>query len=295
MAKTSYQLVPPEIDQSYKRALQSGDRFQIPVVKRKSLFTSRNSKKGLSQKSLMPELAPVWAGFDSTTKTNWENAGVFDGLTGWKEFLKDTALRRANGGTGYATPQTDRQCNVGRMHVESPATGFTLEQLHPNNYYVQKKVRGTKSQYVPVLVTEHLFLPLTIGISYRADLTTLSGGGSARFFVEVYSHYQGRELTTKLEIPFNLDGNWHVEEETLTGAFGVVRGYTAFIQIENCHGDLYFDNVRIEHSGQNWCRDPHCNNIAQDFTKAFYQIPKTWGVDILPDGAFYRSFYYGMM
>lgn len=295
MAKVSFKLVPPELDQTYKSALQSGDRFTYSVIKTKSPFVSRNSKKGLSQKSLMPILAPVWANFDTNTKNNWNSAGAREGLTGWKEFLKDTALRRANDGTGYSTPQTDRQCNVGRMHVESPATGFTLEQLHPNSYYVRKKVRGTKSQYNPQIVTEHLYIPLTIGISYRASLTQLTGGGSARFYAEVYSHYQGRDLVTVLELPFNLDGNWHINEVTMSQCFGVVRGYTVFIEILNCHGDLYFDNVKIIHSGLNWARDPHCNNISQTFTNAFYQVTKAWGVDSLPDGCYYHSFYYGMM
>lgn len=317
MATISYKIVPPEFDQTYKKTLQSGDRFVSSVIKRKLTFTSRNSKKGLTQKSLMPSLSVVWNNLDTVTKNNWNSAGAREGLTGWKEFLKDTALRRANGGEGFSTPQDDRQCNVGRITLQSPATGIALEQLHPNNYYVLKKVRGTKSQYNPQLITEHVFLPLTIRMSYRADLQFLNGGevvgagnffaglsrageevtggGVARFYVEVYSHYQGRDLKTVLELPFNCDGNWHIESATLTGVFGVVRGYTAIIELDNCNGDFYFDNVSIEHSGLNWCRDPHCNNISQSFTGAFIQIPKAWDVDNLQDGATYHSFYYGMM
>lgn len=295
MAKIGVKIIPPELQDHYKKALQSGDRFTLSVIKTKRLFSSRNSKKGLTQKSLIPELSQVWANFDSYAKTNWNNAGAKEGLTGWKEFLKDTCIRRANGGTGFATPQTDRQCNVGRMTVQSPATGFTIQQLHPNSYYVMKKVRGTKSQYNPQVVAEFISLPFTIGISYRADLVPASGTPRARFFIEVYSHYQGLEIVTPLEINMSLDGNWHVATETLTGVIGKVRGYDAFIQIENARGDLYFDNVRLEHSGQNWARDPHCNNINQTYTKAFYQIPKAWDVDNLPDGCFFDFFYYGMM
>ena len=295
MAKTTFQLIPPELENTYKKALQSSDRYYIPAVQRKRLFTSRKSKKGLSQKSLIPVLAPVWQAFDNTTKTNWNNAGAVEGLTGWKEFLKDTALRWANGGTGYSTPQTDRQCNVGRIHIASPATGMTIEQQHPNVYYVQRKVRGTRSQYQPVLVAERLYLPLTIGLSYRVALTNSGGTASARFFVDVISFYQGNTITTPLTLHLNFDGNWHTEQVTLSSIIGEVRGYTAYIEVLNASGDVYFDNVRIEHSGQNWARDPHCNNIEQDFTKAFYQIPKNWGVDSIPEGAYYRSFYYGMM
>jgi hypothetical protein len=295
MAQVSFKSVPPELEEHYKKALQSGDRFSLSVIKTKRLFTSRTYKKGLSQKSLIPVIAPVWASFDSVTKTNWSNAGLYEGLTGWKEFLKDTAIRRANGLTGYSTPQTDRQCNVGRMTVASPATGFTIQQSHPNTYYVMKKVRGTKSQYNPQIVAEYLSLPLSIGISYRADLVSAGGTPHARFFVEVYSNYQGLEITTPLEIDFNLDGNWHVEFVTLTGVIGVVRGYTAFIQILNARGNLYFDNVNINHSSETWARDPHCNDINQTFTKAFYQVPKHWDTDSLPTGCFFDSFFYGMM
>lgn len=295
MAKISVSIIPPELLTHYKNALQSGDRFVYSVIKTKRLFTSRTSKKGLTQKSLIPELSAVWNSLGSVAQNNWSLAGAKEGLTGWKEFLKDTAIRRANGGSGYATPQTDRQCNVGRMTVEAPATGFSIQQLHPNTYYVKKKVRGTKSQYNPQIVAEYISLPFTIGISYRADLVSSGGTARARFYVDVYSHYQGLELITPLEIDFNLDGNWHVAENTLSGVIGVVRGYTAYIQILNARGNLYFDNVRLEHSGQNWARDPHCNNINVTFTKAFYQVPKTWDVDSLPSGCFFDSFYYGMM
>lgn len=295
MAQVSFRSIPPELEEHYKKALQSGDRFTLSVIKGKRLFTSRTYKKGLSQKSLIPELSQVWKTFDSGAKTNWQNAGNYEGLTGWKEFLKDTAIRRANGGIGYSTPQTDRQCNVGRMTVESPATGFTIQQLHPNTYYVMKKVRGTKSQYNPQIVAEYVSLPLEIGISYRADLVSASGTPRARFFVEVYSNYQGLEIITPLEIDFNLDGNWHVDTATLSGVIGVVRGYTAYIQILNVRGNLYFDNVNINHSSQNWARDPHCNDINQTFTKAFYQVPKHWDINSLPTGCFFDSFFYGMM
>jgi hypothetical protein len=56
-------------------------------------------------------------------------------------------------------------------------------------------------------------------------------------------------------------------------------------------GDLYIDNVKAEHSGQNWVRDTYCEDILQGFTKAFYQIPKHWAAVILPEGSMYDSIY----
>ena len=56
-------------------------------------------------------------------------------------------------------------------------------------------------------------------------------------------------------------------------------------------GTFLFDDVKAEHTGQNWARDPYCKNIAQQFTRAFYQVPKSWAALILPAGADYDSIY----
>jgi len=56
-------------------------------------------------------------------------------------------------------------------------------------------------------------------------------------------------------------------------------------------GDLYFDNIKAEHSGQNWVRDTFCNDINQAFTKAFFQVPKHWIADVIEEGANFESIY----
>ena len=72
---------------------------------------------------------------------------------------------------------------------------------------------------------------------------------------------------------------------------GQIRGYTAFIELEDVRGTLLFDNIEIIHTGQNWARDPFCNSIQTSFTKAFYQIPRNWAPQEITSGAYYRSVY----
>lgn len=43
-----------ELLDHYKKALQSGDRFTLSVIKTKRLFMSRNSKKGAHTKKFNP-------------------------------------------------------------------------------------------------------------------------------------------------------------------------------------------------------------------------------------------------
>ena len=291
MAKTSYQLIPPELDALYSRALMSGERYIIPRVRRKVLFLSRNRIKGLTERSLIPSLSLVWNALTQEQRDLWTSTGANCNLTGFKHFLKDRAFRIKNSMDGYARPNTYHQVEVGLLRVESPATGLKIEQLHPLNYWVQRKVTGTKSQYQPVPITESFDLPLEITINYKSALTSAGEGAFAKFYCIVYSHYQGRIIETPCEVNFELSHAWATLNTSLTSVIGRVRGYTAFLEIYNATGDLYVDNIEIVHSAQNWCRDPFCNDINQSFTKAFYQIPKHWAAVDVPEGAYFESVY----
>jgi hypothetical protein len=206
--------------------------------------------------------------------------------------VQDKVLRLKNFLEGESTPSLLYQSNVGRLTVEAPATGLLITQLHPLNYWVQRKVTGTKNQYYPVSITESFGLPLHLEISYRGILTSAGSGAFAKFYCIVYSHYQGRIIETPVEIPFTFSQAWTRVDADISSVIGLARGYTAFIEIYNCTGDLLIDNVNIEHSGQNWARDPFCNDIDQGFTKAFFQVPKHWNAVDLPEGAFFGSVYY---
>lgn len=292
MAKTSYQEIPPEFDIDYTKALTSADRFIVPRIRIKRLYTSRKRKKGLTQKSLMVSLKPVWDSFTTSQKLAWASAGAVCSLSGWKLFIKDTAARISAGLSGYATPNNLYQCFVGRLHVEAPATGMKIAQLHPLNYYVNKKVRGTRSQYTPLLMFEQFSLPLQIGLSFKTSLTSLNSDWKARFYCVVESHYQGRLIENIVEIPFGLNSDWQNATATISHVTGQVTGYTAYIELYNVRGDLFIDNFDIIHNGHNWARDPECNDINQGFTRAFYQIAKHWIAVDVSTGCYFESEYY---
>jgi len=292
MAKTGFITIPPGLDTQYNKVIQSGDRFIFPHVRVKRLFTSRSRKKGLYQKSLIVSLAPVWNAFDQSVRDAWIAAGLVSGMTGFKQFIQDTSVRMANNISGYATPNVLYQSKVGKMEVQSPAVGLTIVQLHPQSYYVNRKVQGTRSQYEPVLVQENLSLPVDIEISYKSDLEVIGANPLARFYVIIYSNYQGRSIENVCEIPFTLEQDWERLTASISGVVGQFRGYTAFIQLQDVHGILLFDNIEVVHTGQNWVRDPFCNSIQTSFTKAFYQIPRNWAAETITDGAFFRSVYH---
>ena len=291
MAKTSYLDIPTNLTNLFKKTLQSGDRFTFPRVYVKRQFLSRTRKKNITNKSLLPQIAILWQALTEQDKTAWNIAGVACNTTGWKIFFNDTSLRIKNSLQGLSTPSELHQGKCGKIIIESPANEIRLAQLHPNSYYVFKKVRGTRSQYEPKKVAEGFYLPLEIAISYKSNLVASGGTPQAKFYCNVESHYQGKILNNILSIDIELQTDWKRKTNILTKVVGVARSYIAYIEIKNATGILYFDNIEIKHGGINWVRDPYCNNIKQNFTKAYAQIPKHWVADIIPNGAYYDSMF----
>ena len=291
MAKTSYQEIPSELDTSYKKALQSGDRFTFPRVRRKILFSTRTRLKNVTEKSLLPQILSLWNNFDLTTQNAWTSAGLKCGLTGLKLFTKDQCLRIKNGMSGVSMPSLLHQAKFGRLHIEAPANKIKITQLHPLSYYVLRKVPKTRSQYESVLVTENFALPLQLKLNYASSLVANGGVPSVKIYLQILSHYQGRDIMTLCNIDFDLSSSWKSASASVSGVLGLVRGYNAFIDLQNVRGDLYIDNLEFNHSAFNWARDKYCNDINEGFTKAFYQVAKNWVAVDLPDGAQFDSFF----
>jgi hypothetical protein len=292
MAKTSFSQIPEGLISSFNRALQSGDRFTFSRFTRKNIFVSRRRKKGLSQKSLLPQISVLWATLDESQKTAWTSAGAVVGITGFKLFTQDMVLRIINEIEGIATPSLLYQTKVGRITLESPATAFKLEQLHPREYWVSRAVRGKKGMREPVLITEDFALPLTLKWSFRTNLISTGAGSFIKFYAIVYSLYQGRTIPNIVSVSCGLQDDWQEASAVISDVLGFARNYALYIEGFNIQGDIFFDNVSAKHSGQNWVRDPFCKDIDQSFTKAFYQVPKNWGVINMPAGAFFGSVYY---
>lgn len=292
MAKISFQLIPEGLDSSYNKALCPADRFTIPRVRRTVAFYSRARVKGLTARSLLPQTKAAWESLNQSEKEAWQVAGEWMNYSGYRLFTQDKVLRIKNDLAGNSMPSNIFQTYVGRLDVSAPATKIKITQLHPNTYWVMRKVRGTKSQYEPVLITENFDLPLRLSASYKSQLTSCGPNSYAKMYAEVISLYQGRQIVNTLTLNFDFVSDWQRITSTLDGAIGSIKGYTLFIEINDLRGSLWLDNLESYHSAQNWLRDPFCVNINSSFTRAFYQVPRNWIAVDIPTGAFFDSYYY---
>jgi hypothetical protein len=291
MAKVSYVSLLPAESELYFKGLNAQSRFIVPRVAKKNLLLSKKRIAGLTQRSLLPQVAEAWNLLTDEQKTNWGSAGAESDLNGYRLFVQDKIIRIKNEMAGNATPSLLHQSWVGALTIQNPATEIKITQLHPRSYWVWKKVGGKKGQYQPVLVTEDLALPLKISLNYSSDLVSQGEGSFAKLYALVWSSYQGTDIFNELKIDLDLETEWESAEATLTSVAGYVVAYNLFFHLYNVRGTLYIDNVKAEHSGQNWVRDTFCRDIQQGFTKAFYQIPKNWAAITLPSGSDFESIY----
>jgi len=291
MAKTGYIDLTTAQEDAFFGVLRPGDRFIAPRGTRKINLMWARRKKGVSQKSLLPLCAQIWATYTTEEKAAWNLAASFCNLTGWKLFVKDKCYRVVNDIEGEATPNNYHQALVGELKIEAPADELQIIQPHPYAYFVSRKVSGTKGMYSPVEVSERLVLPFQIGLSYKADLTLTESDGYAKFYAIVRRLYQGRNIDTLLEIELDLSADWQTQTATLTSILGQYTSYALYFHLYHVTGTLLVDNIQANHSNQNWVRDFACNDIHQDFTRAFYQVPAHWAAVIIPDGSFFESVY----
>jgi hypothetical protein len=291
MAKTTYIDILPGLEQSFFNGVKSSDRFMYSRIAKKQIYYTKKSVKGLTARSLLPTIAAAWGAFSGAQRLDWYNAGHESNLNGYRLFVQDKSLRIKNDLAGNATPSLLHQSFVGNLKIESPADAIKIVQLHPHFYWISQKVYGKKGMYQPVLVTEDLALPITISLNYKSELTESSSPSYAKFYARFWHSYQGVDRYTDLEIPLDYSSGWKNATATLTTLIGYVIRYDLYFDLHGLQGDLYFDNIVIEHSGQNWARDPFCKDVNQGFTRAFYQIPKHWAAVTLPDGSQYDSIY----
>jgi hypothetical protein len=302
MVRTQFVEVAEELTAVYNNALERRDRFYLGVIQGHKREPSKAQKKLLKRSSVLgsPQvgrgslfkyLSPLWKGLTSGQKTAWKDAAVFSSLTGWQLFISDNAARIRNSISFPVSPSELWQVNSGYITLVSPASNITLKQEHPLDYWTLEKIPGRSWKKQLVLLREIFSLPLTIKIRYKSNLTTEGSGQIARYKITVWTSYQGQDIYTDFSINFSPSVDWTLATVSTSGLFGIIIGYTLFIEIVGYRGELLFDNLEANHSGSNWARDPRCDDVSKTFVKAFSVVPPFWVPVSLPSGSSFSSIF----
>lgn len=291
MAQVGTLDIPPELAEAFAKLLSATSSRRSGAIRKHGYIPSREQVVKLTTRSLLPQIKELWASLTPTQQTAWKAAAAVTGMNGWNLFVQDTAYRLKYGLSGLATPSLLHQYKVGRIEISAPATGATIAQYHPNKYYVSKKMRGNTTQREDVAVIENLQLPLTVGCSFRTNLTAVTGEARARFYAVVYSSYQGRTIESQTGFDLPLESDWQSQTSSITEVIGTSRSYNLWIELVGVRGWLEWDNVVAQHTGTNWARDKRCLDVNNELTRVNFQIEKSWEEQYLPNGAAFDSIY----
>lgn len=283
--------VPQYLIDLFRSLVRFNDPVRYGSVASIGHLLSMERKLKVSTRSLLPQIAALWAGLSAPDKLAWKTAAAETNSNGWNLFVQDTAYRLKHEIVGLATPSILHQYKAGKMVIAAPATSARLIQYHPESYYVSRKVKGTKALFEDVRIDEKLALPLTIGISYKCDMIAAGASPAVRFYAEVLSNYQGNTIINEVGFTIPLSSAWTRETVILTQVVGVVRSYNLFLDFVDVRGSFYWDNLLSEHTGTNYARDLRCTDVNNELTRSNYQIEKSWEEEILPIGAAFDSVY----
>lgn len=291
MAQVGALEIPPELLELFQKLVSQSDPRRTGSVRKHGYLQSKKKVLSLTTRSLLPQIRDLRDGLSPSEIAAWKEAAAEGRQNWWNLFVQDTAYRLKYGLPGLATPSVLHQYKVGRIEIQAPATRVLLTQHHPIKYYVSKKMRGNTSVMVDVPVIERLQLPLTIGTSYRANLSAVGAESRARMYAIVISHYQGRDIQTELSFDFDLVTAWTRTELALNEVIGVARSYQLFIELNDVQGVFEWDNVLANHTGTNWARDWRCSDVNNEVTRVNYQIEKSWEELFLPFHTAFDSVY----
>jgi hypothetical protein len=283
MAKVGY--VDPNIADitNFYKILRAGNRFSSSRMVKKRVFLSPAEIESIKGRSLMKTCSALWATLSAPQKAAWKAVDWHTRKNGFSTFFKDQSARIKSDISGIATPVATHQAWVGLIQMDEGAKEYKIKQSHPTTYYLKRKIPGTKSQYHQVEVKENFYLPLTLGISYKANMIDIDYYPVCQFYAIITSHYQGRDIETFFGFDLELSNSWQTVSKTILSVLGEARFFDLYFYVKNFQGSLYFDNLKAIHNGVNWVRDFQCDEIEANFTGTWNQIAKNW--ELITDDA----------
>lgn len=292
MARIGYQLMPPEYEEHFKNNLAPNFRFELPRIMRRERLISREKRERLIEQSFLPKFSLIWDSLSAEEKEAWNIAGASSNIPGWRLFVKDQSIRISYGMEDSAVPSKKHQARVGHISLTLPADRIKLVQPHPRFYWVSRIASGRYPLKEIVWIHEPFSLPLRVSLNYKANLVKLSDDFFVHFYVLIWSVAGGRDFLTAFPISLSLNRGWGSANTIISSVRGVPISYDLYFELFDVSGDLFFDNISVEHNGANWANDSFCESIDAEYSGVFFQVLRPWIPLRVPTGASYESAYF---
>lgn len=250
--------LPAGIDIIYNKTLRMYDISVLCNVGKNPQFFPRSKTYTLREITYLFNIAYAWGALTQGEKDNWALAGDVIGLHGYNLYVQEKSYRMKNGIGGIVQPSLYHQFMVG--HISIP---------NSDNYCL---IRQSNSH--------RIYFPATFELCYKTNLTSAGVGATARLYFSWTRYLSGQNIIETQIIEMPLSSAWTTEKISVITQGGLKGRWELNIELYNCYGDIWFDNVIVEYNGAWKNNDPLCDDVS-----------KYWYQDFMPEGGILESIY----
>lgn len=244
-----------------EKSIKIRDRYGTTRMDRKDVVWRKRNYKDFEIESQMDPAALLWDVQGDDTRALWNAAGAACGLTGYQLWLQEVGYRLLNDIPGIPTPVTSHQFKVLQYDLGVVPEYFRIYQTHMAEYSLLLPIVGKKNAKQVVTIIETLTSPLLVEFDYFSDLEWTAGTFLFRVWVQIVGTKSGVPKTDNFFVSLNEYANWERFSHEFVFDFDTVSYYFVIVHGSDYSGIFRIDNVKIEHSGQNWAFDPSCMEV----------------------------------
>lgn len=305
MAKVDGLTTDPVILELLQRSLMpnwTGSQFQL-ILKNRNV--SRAKLANILGRSLIPVAGAYWRAQDESTKNYFNARASFQLCSGYNVGVMQICGSYNFGDFDIIPPTQTQAGKTGWMESPVFSKTFEIRQGHPRTYFVPVKVPGTRSRYMPQLVSEPAESQILVRFNYAMGGITSSmflepndvqfgPGGAMVVIVRFYrTTFRGSQFAQFSDVLPFVDGNAQYARTFFKPA-GYVGGYDLIFRMVDMVGVFAFDTVVLENGSYNYARDWRCKNVSRRFTGHLQECMKNWEIFTNSAGGTLRSRFYAL-
>jgi len=250
--------LPAGVEIIYNKQIRMYDVSIFCNVGKNPRWFPRAKKHTLKEITYLYQIAYAWANFSQEVKDAWASAGDVIGQHGYNLFVQDKSYRIKNEIVGNATPSIYHQFLVGHINVSAPASNALIAQYN----------------------SRRLDFPASFELCFKTNLTASGADPYAKLKFTWTRYYQGQNIDSEEVINLPLSQAWTKEEKAITEYEGIRGKWKIELELNDVVGDIWFDNIMVEYSGEIKLNDPYCMDVE-----------RWWRAVDLPSGATLETVY----
>ena len=237
--------IPAGIEIIYNKTLKMYDISVMCNVGKNPRFFPRSKKYSLRQVTYLFTIAYAWSFFSDSLKNDWNFAANVTGQHGYNLYVQDKSYRIKNVIGSSANPSLYHQYLVGHIKIEAPADSAKIVQYN-----------STRVDF-----------PASFELCYHTKLVASGADPYVKLKFIWTRYYQGQNIENEEVINLPLISGWDKSKQWITQQTGIRGKWRIELEINDCTGDIWFDNVFPMYGGEIKVNDPFCADVVKWWEK----------------------------